>query len=365
MKISPPITLWKYLARRYLVQVGMIALGLLALIYMFETFELLRRAGGHDVPTQTVMFMALLKLPETAQIIFPFVFLLSGLSLFWQLNRASELVVMRATGISAWRFVAPIALVAFACGLFNIAVLQPVGAASLSRYATLEAQYLGTPRRIAALNKQGLWVRDSHQGRVRLMHAQSVTMPEAKMTDLMILDLDDKGALLTRFDAAGGFYDNEAWVLARGMETDANGAVTPFVGKRVEAGVGREELFAGFTESGTFAFWTLPAHIKTLAESGFPTRSLVLYYQNLLATPFLWVAMTLVAVAVSLTPHRMGRTVLLLSLGVGAGFFYFLFARYFEALTLTQRIPEIVAAWVPVAIATLVPLTSLFQTEDG
>lgn len=364
--MSGSLTLWKYLGRRYLVQIGLIAVSLLALIYVFEAFELLRRARTHDhTGIDVILFMSLLKLPETAQVIFPFVFLLSGLSLFWQLNRASELVVMRATGISAWQFVAPIAFVAFGCGLFNIMVLQPVGAASLTRYAALEAQYFGKPRRIAALNDQGLWVRDSQPGKVRLLHAQSLAMPKAQMTDLMILDLNDKGTLLTRYDADRGFIDNEAWVLTSGMETTALGKVTPFAGKRLDAGVTQEDLLAGFTDTNSFAFWTLPGHIKTLASSGFPTRSLVLYYHNLLATPFLWVAMALIAVTVSLTPHRMGRTVALLSLGVAAGFFYFLFARYFEALTLTQRIPELIAAWVPVAIATLVPLTSLLQTEDG
>lgn len=360
-----PWTLWRYIAKRYAAQIGFVAFGLLGLIYLFESFELLRRSEGSDVPVGTILSMALLKLPETAQVLFPFVFLLGGLSLFWQLGRASELVIMRAVGISAWRFVAPVALVAFVCGVADITILQPLGATTLKRYAALEERYLGTPRRVAALNEQGLWLRDSQQGQVRLFHARDVTMTKSELGGVMILDLDSQGRLLGRLDAQQGRFEDGDWVLSHGMTTDANGTIRPFAAKRLETNIKRQDLLDGFTEAATFPFWTLPKQIDTLAARGFPTRNLVLYYQNLLATPFLWIAMALIAISVSLTPHRMGRAVLMLSMGVLAGFFYFLFARYFEALTLTQRIPEILAAWVPVLLAMILPVTFLFQEEDG
>lgn len=360
-----PWTLWQYLARRYIAQVGFVAFGLLGLVYIFESFELLRRAGGHDVPLTTILSMALLKLPETGQVLFPFVFLLAGLSLFWQLGRASELVIMRAVGVSAWRFVAPVALVAFACGVFNVAVLQPIGSFTLERYAALEERYLGTPRRVAALNEQGLWLRDSAEGSVRLFHARDVSMSKSELGGIMILDLDSQGRLLQRLDATTARFDDGDWVLGRGMATNEDGTILPFTGRTVETAIKRQDLLNGFTEAATFSFWVLPKQIDTLAARGFPTRSLILYYQNLLATPFLWIAMALIAISVSLTPHRFGKAVLMLGVGIGAGFFYFLFARYFEALSLTQRIPEFLAAWVPVLLATILPVTFLFQEEDG
>lgn len=365
MKTSIPFTLWRYLAKRYAIQIAVVGVSLLGLIYVFEALELIRRADG-QVATVDLLGMALLKLPETAQILFPFIFLIAGLSLFWQLERASELVVMRAVGISAWQFVAPIALAAFLLGVLNISLIQPLSAASLTRYNVLEAGYFGKPRRIAALNAQGLWLRDaSENGTIRLMHARVIDGDEQGLQDIFVLNLDDKGRLVSRLDAPQGLYNDDNWVLQNGLQTLADGRIASFTQQMVKINVSRSDIFSGFGDAATFSSWTLPEHIKILAASGFPTRSLILYYQNLLATPFLWMAMALIAVVVSLTPHRFGKTALMIGIGIGAGFFYFLFARYFEALSLIQRIPEFMAAWVPVILATIIPVTTLLKKEDG
>lgn len=360
-----PWTMWRYLAMRYLTQIALVGAFLFGLIYVFEALELLRRASGHDVALSTVLGMAALKLPETGQVLFPFIFLIAGLSLFWQLGRASELIVMRAVGISVWQFIAPVVLTAFALGVFNIAALQPISAASLNRYTVLEAEHLGKPRNVAALNQQGLWLRDTRDGVTHLLHARHVGSDGQSLKTIMVLNLNDKGSLLSRYDAPEGRFDESQWVLMNGIVTDRDGARSGFANRAIETGIKRSDMFAGYNEVATFSFWSLPGHIKTMAASGFPTRSLILYYQNLLAMPFLWVSMALIAAVVSLTPHRFGKTALMIGLGVLAGFFYFLFARYFEALSLVQRIPEIMAAWVPIILATLLPLYSLLKKEDG
>jgi lipopolysaccharide export system permease protein len=357
--------MWRYLAQRYLVQILLVGGFLFGLIYIFETLELLRRAGGHNVPTSTVLGMAALKLPETAQVLFPFIFLVSGLSLFWQLGRASELIVMRAVGISAWQFIAPIALTAFVMGVMNVGLLQPLSATSLNRYAALESQYLGKKRSVAALNEQGLWLRDNNGDVTRLLHARTIGTDGQTLSDIMVLNLNENGVLQSRLDAEQGRFDEESWLLRNGARTDKTGARELFATRMIETGIKRSDMFSGFNEAATFSFWSLPGHIRTMAASGFPTRTLNLYYQNLLAVPFLWLSMALIAAVVSLTPHRLGKTALMIGVGVAAGFFYFLFARYFEALSLVQRIPPSMAAWMPVVLATLVPLYTLLKKEDG
>lgn len=363
--MRPPWTLWRYLALRYGIQLAFVGLFLLGLIYLFESMELFRRAKDHDVETATILWMTFLKLPQTGQVIMPFVFLIAGLILFWQLGRASELVVMRSSGVSAWQFLAPVMLTAFVLGLLNFVVFQPLGASFLKQFSAYETQYLGKPTRLASLNKQGLWLREADEHETLLMHAGHFSLPDAHLTAPMVLRLDKKGRLIDRIDASKGTFLENGWQLERGTIMDAAGVTAPFAARLIRLDARRDDVLFDFTRSEMLSSWSLPGHIATLAASGFPTRTLVLYYQNLLATPFLWTAMALIAVAVSLTPHRMGRATLMLVVGVAAGFFYFLFARYFEALTLTQRIPEMLAAWVPVILATLIPISSLLQTEDG
>ena len=81
---------WRYIASSYLYNLIFIALVLLGLIMFFDIIELLRRASKFDnVPFWRVMQMAILKLPEVGQTIFPFVILFSAIFTFWHFNRLS------------------------------------------------------------------------------------------------------------------------------------------------------------------------------------------------------------------------------------------------------------------------------------
>ena len=100
MILLPP-TLTRYLAKSYAVNMAGMAVILLGIIYLFDTVELLRRASKHDdVDFGTVVVMGLLKIPEMAGVIAPFILLFSALFTFWQLAKRQELVVLRSSGVS-------------------------------------------------------------------------------------------------------------------------------------------------------------------------------------------------------------------------------------------------------------------------
>src|SRR5690606_30300204 len=115
-KIMPP-TLTAYLARLYALSfLGLLGI-LLAIVYLFDTVELLRRAAKfEDVPLSLVLQMGLLKLPDVGQVVLPFAILFSALYTFWLLARRHELVILRAAGLSVWQFLGPIVGVAVLAG---------------------------------------------------------------------------------------------------------------------------------------------------------------------------------------------------------------------------------------------------------
>ena len=141
MKI--PVTVTRYLVFNYLINLAVLFGLLLGLTYLFDTVELVRRASKtNDVPFGMVLQMGLLKLPEVGQILFPFAVLFSAMFTFWQLNRRSELVVLRASGFSVWQFLGPLLAVALLAGILQIAVINPIGALFIGKFEQLERRYL-------------------------------------------------------------------------------------------------------------------------------------------------------------------------------------------------------------------------------
>ena len=86
MKI--PVTLSLYLGRTFIGSFLTILVGLLAVAYIGEMLELLRRASAHpEIGMELVLRMAGLKLPGTAQIMLPSAILFSALYFFWRMTK--------------------------------------------------------------------------------------------------------------------------------------------------------------------------------------------------------------------------------------------------------------------------------------
>ena len=97
----------------------------------------------------------------------------------------------------------------------------------------------------------------------------------------------------------------------------------------------------------------------------YSSRPLRLYFNELLARPFLFTAMVLVAATFSLRMQRRGGTTLMIGAGIVSGFLLYLLSVVVFALGLAATIPVSLAAWTPTGISWLLGASMLLHLEDG
>ena len=106
MRLSPTFSL--YLGRQFLMGIGFVLVILMALIFLIDVVELLRRASGRGVASfGLVLGMAVLNLPALTQKVLPVATLFGAIVTFSRLTRSHELIVARAAGVSVWQFLTP------------------------------------------------------------------------------------------------------------------------------------------------------------------------------------------------------------------------------------------------------------------
>ena len=115
----------------------------------------------------------------------------------------------------------------------------------------------------------------------------------------------------------------------------------------------------------SMSFWELPGFIRLLESSGFSAQRHRLHFNVLLARPFLFCAMVLVAATFSLRMQRRGGAVLLLVSGVAAGFLLYFVSDIVFALGLSAKIPVLLAAWTPAGVSMIFGASMLLHLEDG
>lgn len=366
MKLSA--TFSGYLAKTYIVNFIWLLLALLAVIYLFDTVELIRRASNREgVPLMLVLQMGLLKLPEVGQVLLPFAVLFSAMFTFWGLTRRHELVVARAAGFSVWQFLAPVIGVAIAAGVLQMAVVNPVGALLVGKFEQLERTYLNREKSQVAVFKEGLWLRQARsdeQGYI-ILHAATLNQQVWKLNDVTVLIFGEGDTFERRVDAQSARLEPGRWVFVGVSIYDPPGESRTLEQAELPTDLTIKDVEDSFASPETMSFWRLPAHIQTLEETGFDASSLRVHYHNLLAQPLLFAAMILLAAAVSTRPPRLRGTGILMLSGLFIGFFVFFMSSFLQALGASGQLPAVLAAWSPALICTLLGLSVIMALEDG
>jgi lipopolysaccharide export system permease protein len=364
-----PATLFGYIARQFLLWFGAVFMLFLMLIFISEFIELTRRAADRPEATVGILLkMASLKLPFTAQQVMPFAVLLGSIMALWSMTRSRELIVARAAGVSVWQFLAPAIAIAFMIGAIGVTIFNPLAALAEAEYKQLENNLLKNQTESFTLTSSGLWLRQSdHEGTQAVIHAFTMPQPpQMLLGQASIFFFRGNDHLIRRLDAASARLDEGRWVLTdvaewrpERDESQHHDSLT------VPTNLTMQKIEESFATPETMSFWTLPAFIDLLEHSGFSAQKHKLYFDSLLARPFLLCAMVLIAAIFSLRMQRRGGTTGMLIGGVIAGFMLYFVSDIVFALGASSTIPVALAAWTPAGISTLLGMTFLLHLEDG
>ncbi len=381
MKITT--TLSTYLAKRYIINLCVLLCALLAVIYLFDTVELIRRAGNREgVSMALILQMGLFKLPEVGQTLFPFGVLFSAMFTFWQLTRRYELIIVRASGFSIWQLLTPIIAVGILFGVLQMTVINPVGATLISKFEDLERNHLNNQKNQIAVFKEGLWLKqeimiESEQKTASgnspkilingyaILHAKNIKHPEWILNNVTVLYFTEENDFLQRVDAKTAKLENSQWTLKNATIHKSSGAAIQKKEHFLPTTLTTQEIEESFSSPESMSFWKLPAYIQTLESTGFDATRLRVFYQNLLSQPLMFCAMILLAATVSMQPPRSKGTFTMIASGVFIGFIIFFASSFLQALGATQQIPVILAAWSPALISFLLGLSVIMNVEDG
>ena len=366
-------TFSRYIARLYFVNTVFLLFALMGVVYLFDTVELTRRASKFDdVPLTLVLRMGIFKLPEVLQILFPFAILFGAMFTFWQLNRRQELVVVRSAGLSVWQFLAPVLLVGIFIGIFQVGVLNPIGALLFSKFEQLETVHLDRKKNQIAIFKEGLWLRQTvdlgpeyNEPGYVILHAEKINTVDWKLIDVSSIFFDKGDNFVSRLDAPSATLANGHWVFETpNLHHSQNGAFD-LPRYEIPTQLTIQDVEDSFASPETISFWHLPGYISILETTGFDVSSLRVYYHNLLSQPLFYVAMILLAAIVSMRPPRQRQGLLLFGSGVFIGFVVFFLSSFLQALGASQQIPPLLAAWLPSLICFMLGISAIINLEDG
>lgn len=355
----------RYVMWQALAMVGA-ALSIIALIILLIDFvELSRDVGGRaEIGFVQVLGLTLMKSPTTILVLLPFVFLFGVLFAFVNLNRRSELIAMRAAGVSAWRFIFPAAGAAFAIGLLVVTLVSPAASLLADRFESARSGLLETN---AGPSREPVWLRQGDDKTQVVIRADSRDGGVLKGVALFVYTVgeDGKPAFARRIEAREARLVQGQWRLFGVREATPGAVAVISQAASLPSTLDPRAAMGDQPEPAAVPFWDLPRVIAQTEQAGFSATRYRLQFQQLLATPLTYAAMAILAAGFSLRLLRLGGLAQLAGSGVLLGFLFFFFAQFCGALGKADVIPPALAAWIPPVLAVLGGFTLLFNTEDG
>ncbi len=365
-RLSPGVSI--YLVRQFLGAFLLVFILFVAIILIVDLIELLRRASGKESATfGVVLNMALYKLPQTVQKTMPFAILFGGMLGFWRLNRTSELIALRASGVSVWHFVLPVVFAAALLGIAKIGLINPMGTVLIGHYEQLENRHLKGRSPLMAATHSGVWLRQAVDDGQAVIHAKSSSVERKTLTlhNVMVLRYGPNDRFDGRIDSATAVLRSGKWQMENALLFVPG---EPPVRKAVHAiptTLTLDSIQESFSSPRSISFWDLPRFIDSLEALGFSAQRHRLHWHSLLAEPMLYCAMILIAAVSSLRHNRRTGVLLAVAGGIGAGIVLFFVSDLVIALAHSTGVPPVLAAWAPALATAFLGITALLHLEDG
>lgn len=359
----PSRTLAFYMGKMFVIRSFAVLALLLLILQMLDLLSesdkilAVKGNGQHEILTYVG-----LRLPQLAQRFLPFCVLLGTLITLVTLNQNSEVVSMKASGLSAHQILAPLIVASLAIALLSFAFNERLvtrSSATLDRWQAVN--YGKMPSGDEA--QVNVWVRAGDD----LVHADTVSGRGAKtvLTGVEIFTRSN-GELAeilraTRGTAApgGGWALTNANIFDVGPGTVRQlGAVT--VGKNIRS----DQFTLSNVDGAGLSLPQLKIAIDELEAAGRPVASLQSVMWHKISGPLSTVLMPLLGAVAAFGLARSGALFVRAVIGMGLGFAYFVADNFGLAMGNLGAYPPLLAAWGPFFLFLLIGEAVLIRTEE-
>ncbi len=371
-----PFTLSFYIGRQFLMAILATLLAMMIIIGLIELLELVRRVSNapRAVPFGIVLQLVLLKLPTSAERIYPFVFMVGSMVALGRLNRNSELVVTRAAGVSVWQFLLPGILVALALGSVFTTIVNPIAASTIARFDRLEGKYISGQSSLLSVLPSGLWLRQVGEKNITIegitaeeyiIHATRIDQATLALETVTIFLFDADKRFVGRIDTPRATLARGYWSIDAGMISTPTVLPKAVSNYQMPTQLTLSQIQDSFSAPETFSVWQLPAFVAVLEKAGFSALQHKLHFHSLLALPTLLAGMVMLAAVFSLRQPRRGRTGVVVVIGMVSGFLIYFMTNIIYAFGASGGLPIVLAAWAPSLIVLMAASAALLHLEDG
>lgn len=364
LEFLPSRTMTVYIGKMFAVRIVAVLMMLVIVLMMLdllgESGKILEYPGNGQAQLLTYVG---LRMPQLVSRFLPYSVLLATIITLMTLNQNSEVVAMKAAGLSAHQVLAPLFLVAAFTALVTFGFNERVVTRSTATLKAWQAVDFGPLPRDSEV-RSNVWLKDG----ANIMFARTVTGEgdAMRMSDVSWYQRDPSGMVTRIVSAPSATYAKPGWKLDRPETFDVQSATqvkltAPLV---LAASVEPVQVVIRKTDADGESLFQLSRSIAAISDAGYRTSELEGKWWHKLSGPLSALLMPLLGAVAGFGLARSGGLFVRAVIGMALGFAYFVVDNAALAMGNFGGYPPLLAAWAPFFLFLLIGETVLIRTEE-
>ncbi|MCD4691057.1 LPS export ABC transporter permease LptG [bacterium] len=353
--------LTRYIMSRALRPLILFFLGFMGIFVLVDLFDHAHTFIDNQVSPGVVLAYYAYFIPLIFVLTVPVAMLLATLLSVGSMSRQNELMAMKGAGLSLYRILTPVLVLAAFVSLLNLCVGEFVVPPATRQRIAIEDQHLKHQRSDPRIRKDIIYVRPD--GAMFLIGRYNTR--RQIMEEITIEEFDERLRLRTRIDAATARWADDHWILESGRLrrfTAEGETASPFETMELKAGdPSPKDLVRRKLEPEERGYLDLRRYIVKLRAGGTDPRALEVQLHLKIAFPFVTLIMTLLGAPLAAGTRRSGFAIAFAS-ALAISFFYYGAIQVAQVLGRQGVLSPPLAAWIANGVFALVGVWILART---
>ena len=352
-----------YMARLFITRSAAVLVALVGILLILDLLGNSGKVLAHPENGNAELWRyAGLRIPQLIQRFLPFSALLGALITLAGLNQNSEIISMKAAGISAHQIIAPLILAAGVIAAVHFVFQERVVTRATAALGAWDAVDYGAvpPDSNVVAN-----VRLTHGDDLILVDRVTGRGATVRLAGVRIVDR--AGGTMRRILRAdsGRYLPGRGWELTSATLFDVDNNRLQRMGTTIwGAGIDPDQFTLAQVDPNRLNFWQLRDTIAQVAATSRSTATLESNLWHKFASPLSTLLMPLLAAIAAFGLARSGQLFMRAVIGMALGFAYFVADNFALAMGNLGAYPPFLAAWGPFLLFLLVGEAVLIRTEE-
>ncbi|HPL63171.1 MAG: LPS export ABC transporter permease LptG [Syntrophales bacterium] len=335
----------RYITREF-IKLFFLVLASFTIIYLIvDFFGRIRMFLSNDATARQIFLHFGFGIPQIISHTIPVAVLLATLITFSILSRNSEIVAMRANGISIYRMTLPVLILGILISVMGFFFNEFVTPMANHKAKYIEFVEVKKQRRMGAFSQNQIWYRSRNA-----IYNFALFVPEKNVLKGVTIHHFDQGFnLVMRVDAKEASWTPNGWILSKVMVTRFPPGDFPVVERHdsLPADIPEKPSDLQAVQKGAdeMSFFELRSFINKLRSEGYDATRYLVDLHGKIAFTLVSVILVVLGVSFSLRSERSGGVALSIGAGIIIGFSYWIVFALSISLGRSLTLPPFFAAW--------------------